>query len=79
MAHEQYADMIQQDAAEFITHLCNNSIILHDILQHDLIVTFKCPDCNETTVSTSTPNFILPLALPTNKEFLVYRKLLTII
>lgn len=61
---------------EFIMDLCNKSIILHDLLNHEISMTCKCPDCNETSVSNPTHNYILPLSLPTTNEILGFQDII---
>ena len=63
-AHKQYIKKEQQDAAEFITHLCNKSDNLNAVLKHELIVERRCPTCKNTRIDEPTNNYILTLTLP---------------
>lgn len=37
---------VQQDASEFLSHPCNESVVLQNILINQLIQTIRCPGCD---------------------------------
>ena len=63
-AHKQYIVKRQQDVAEFITHLCEKSDNLQTVLKHELIITRRCPTCENTRTDEPINSYILSLALP---------------
>ena len=62
-ADSRYTSSVQQDAAEFLLYLCSKSMILHNIIEHDLITITRCPKCDVRS-STTTINYILTLSFP---------------
>ena len=68
-ADKQYLQNRQQDVAEFVSHLCNQSHNLHVILNHELIVERKCINCNHTNVGEPENNYILSLCLPNHNKY----------
>lgn len=61
---EPFSLNMQQDAAEFLTVLCEKITILRDIMGRDLSTTIYCLKCNDTKIKIEQ-NLIGALTLPT--------------
>ncbi|KAJ8682163.1 hypothetical protein QAD02_017955 [Eretmocerus hayati] len=56
----------QQDVAEFLLSLLNESSNLRSLFEHTLVTSRRCVSCGNETSSAPMTNYILPAVLPPN-------------